>query len=184
MTPFVTFVTPSLWNRPNLREQCLTSVKAQRMDADIEHLVLPDYVGDGIGAMYARMPQYASAVHGEYVHILADDDVLEPGAVQELKAFADQWGYPPVIIVNALKYTELGALVLPLEHHGPPVQGRIDLGCIVTRADVWKQHVKDYGQRYEGDFDHVSALWNAGHKFLYKPEGLFLRGAVMRGAGE
>ena len=180
MTPFLTFLTPSRWDRPKCREACLAQVHKASQGVRIQHLVEIDHHCEGIGAMYTRMPQFAHAIRGEYVHILADDDCLQDGAPRELQVFAEQWGYPPVIIVNVIK----GALLLPIDPHGPPVEGRIDLGCVVTRADVWKQHVQDYGARYEGDYDHVSALFKAGHKFLYKPEGLFLWGDVMRGRPE
>jgi hypothetical protein len=184
MSPtFITFVTPS-YKRPKMLAACMASVGAQTLIHEIEHLVLPDHIGIGIEGMYAKLPQYASAVHGEYVHLLADDDVLaDEHVVGEVKAFAELHGYPPVIIVEVVKHMEQGALCLPLNKFGPPVEGAIDLGCVITRNDVWKQHVGDYGKRYEGDADHLLAMWNAGHKFAYS-DVYFLEGAVMRGRPE
>lgn len=180
VSPFLTFYTPS-YKRPRQLSACMTSVGMQTAVADIEQIIIADHVGVGVDGMFARVPAYADAVHGRYVHILADDDVLAgPSVVYDLQRIAEAENYPPVIIVSATK----GHLTLPLESYGPPVCGRIDLGCLVIRADVWKQHVTDYRACYEGDFFMADALWKAGHRFVYAPELLFLRGAVSRGAAE
>jgi hypothetical protein len=143
--------------------------------------VVPDYVGLGVDGMYARVPFYANALHGQYVHLLADDDVLAgPEVVAQLRERAVSEGLPPVLIVRAVK----GSMVLPLENFGPPVCGRIDLGCLVVRRDVWQCHVCDYGKSYEGDFVFADALWKAGHRFVYATDVTFLHGAVSRGAAE
>jgi hypothetical protein len=180
MQPFLTLYTPT-YRRPIALAKCLASVAAQSAVSEIEQIVIADHVGVGIDGMYQRIPQYVEAVHGQYVHLLADDDVLAgPQAVAQLKARAEAEGFPPVLIVSAIK----GFLTLPLDDHGPPVCGRIDLGCLVVRQDVWKQHVGDYGKRYEGDFDMAHALWDAGHQFVYARDITFLIGAVSRGAAE
>jgi hypothetical protein len=181
--PFITFYTPT-FRRPKALAACLSSVNQQTIAGEIEHLVIPDYVGVGIAGMYERVPTYVDAVHGRYVHLLADDDVLaSPHVVAALRSFAEARNNPPVIIVRVVKHLEEGALMLPLDDQGPPVMGRIDLGCIVTRADVWKAHANDYGKVYEGDFFFAKALWDAGHQFVYT-DLFFLQGAVMRGRAE
>lgn len=181
---FLTFITPT-FRRPQRLAACLASVGAQTLVSEIEHIVLPDHVGIGIDGMYASLPHYASAVHGEYVHILADDDVLAgPTVVEQVKRFAEQQRHPPVIVVNVVKFMEEGALLLPTAlYRDVPIEGQIDLGCIITRRDVWLQHVGDYGHRYEGDADHMLAMHRAGHAFA-RAEIFFLKGAVMRGRAE
>jgi len=185
--PFLTFITPT-YRRPRRLASCLESVSSQSGVSGVEHLVLPDHVGVGIDGMYARLPRYAEAVHGEYVHVLADDDVLaDCGAVEALREVARAKGMPPVLIVDVVKHMEPGPLRLPLDGARVaelgPIEGRIDLGCLVVRADVWKAHVHQYGRRYAGDFDFAAALWSAGHPFTYAGV-MFLFGAVMRGRPE
>ncbi len=178
--PFLSFYTPT-FRRPMALAKCLQSVQAQTLVRDVEQVVIVDHVGLGVGGMYEQVPHYASAMHGQYVHMLADDDVLAgPHVVAQVKARAEREGFPPVLIVSAIK----GHLMLPLDNAGPPVCGRIDLGCLIVRNDVWQQHVKDYGSRYEGDFDIADALWKAGHSFVYARDITFLIGAVSRGAAE
>lgn len=180
MAKLLTFYTPT-YKRPMALAKCMASVQQQSAVAEVEHLIIPDYVGLGVDGMYASVPQYRDAVHGQYVHLLADDDVLaSPHVVAQLKLRAEGEGLPPVLIVSATK----GHLTLPLDNAGPPVCGRIDLGCLVVRRDVWQRHVGDYGLRYEGDYDFAKSLWGAGHQFVYAPDILFLIGAVSRGAAE
>lgn len=179
--PFLTIYTPT-FRRPEGLVRCMASVQAQTAVADIEHLIVPDYVGLGVGGMYKRVQDYAQAVHGRYVHILADDDVLpDSTVVEKLKAFVEANGKPEMVIVNSRK----GDKTYPDMAYWPPCQGHIDLGCLVTRQDVWKRHVQAYGHpgRYEGDFDFADAVWAAGHQAVYC-DLLFVDGAVMRGAAE
>jgi hypothetical protein len=179
MTPFITFYTPT-YKRPDLLGRCLASVEAQTAVRDIEHIVIPDHVGLGVGGMYKRVQHYAHAVHGRYVHILADDDVLAaPTVVESVQSFAKAHGDPEMIIVKSEKPPH----VYPDKAPWPPIQGHIDLGCLIARNDVWRRHVQAYGHpgRYEGDFDFADAVWAAGHKAVFC-DLLFVRGLVMRGA--
>jgi hypothetical protein len=180
MQPFISFYTPA-YRRPMALAKCLASVGSQSAVDAIEQIVIPDHVGVGVDGMYGRVPCYATAVHGQYVHLLADDDVLAgPHVVAQLRERAERENFPPVLIVSAIK----GHLTLPLEDHGPPICGRIDLGCLVVRRDIWQQHVSDYGKCYEGDFFMADALWKAEHRFVYARDITFLIGAVSRGAAE
>jgi hypothetical protein len=180
MQPFLSFYTPT-FRRPMALAKCMQSVQAQTLVEEIEQVVIVDHVGLGVAGMYERVPSYASSMHGRYVHMLADDDVLAgPHVVAQVRERAEREGFPPVLIVSAIK----GHLTLPLDNAGPPICGRIDLGCLIVRNDVWQQHVKDYGSRYEGDFDIADALWKAGHQFVYARDIMFLIGAVSRGAAE
>lgn len=183
MTPFLTFYTPT-YQRPLQLARCLQSVADQSIVEEIEQIVIPDHIGRGVGGMYAQVPSYVSAVHGEYVHFLADDDVLaDTTVVEELQLFVREYADPPaVVIVHVVK----GGLNLPIRYEGVPVQGCIDLGCFVVRGDIWREFAGKgaYTQRYEGDFDFGVALWDAGHAFVYNPELLFMHGAISKGKPE
>ncbi len=177
---FLTFLTPT-YKRPRQLAACLRSVGQQTAVADIEQIVLPDHVGVGVGGMFASLPKYAAAVHGDYVHLLADDDELAaPNVVAAVRLFADLAKQPELILVRVWKHGIFNPEARPA---WPPEQGSIDLGCLITRADVWKAHVQDYGQRYEGDFDFAQALCAAGIQAEFC-DVHFLSGAVNRGAAE
>lgn len=173
--PFITFYTPT-FRRPTALAACLASVQAQTRVEGIEQLVVPDFVGRGVAGMYAEIPDYAEACHGRYVHLLCDDDVLlGPTAVAELEAFARHHQDPPLIVALA----EKAGWVWPADHTWPPVEGHIDLACLITRGDVWRAMVGHYGRRYEGDFDFATALASAGITPTFWTR-LFVRGAVSR----
>lgn len=183
MRPFITFLTPT-YKRPSALARCLASVGQQTAVQAVEQIVLPDHVGLGVGGMFETLPRYAQAVHGRYVHLLADDDVLAgPTVVERVQQFADQHGDPPIILVNAWKQMEQGWLRLPIAFQGEPVCGHIDLGCLITRADVWQAHAHAYGHVYEGDYQFARAVYEAGHAF-HVLDLDFLHGAVMRGRPE
>ncbi|MGE3703766.1 MAG: hypothetical protein AB7I13_00740 [Vicinamibacterales bacterium] len=172
--PFLSFVTPT-YRRPQLLARCMDSVR--RQTEPCEQLIVHDTVGLGIAGMYAALPRYAAALHGGYVHVLADDDELVADTVvARVRDRALAEGCPDVIVVRAYK----NGLLLPLRPEGPPAQGAIDLGCVITRRDVWVAHVGDYGRRYEGDFDHVHAMWTAGRRFVFA-DLLFERGPALHG---
>ncbi len=179
LTPFLTFLTPT-YRRPKGLATCLASVQTQTAVARIQQVVLVDHVGVGIAGMYASLPTYASVVRGQYVHILCDDDALaSPTVVEQVEQFAKDHQFPAVIIVSA----EKGGLVWPVGEPWPPRMGLIDLGCIITRADVWQVSKNAYGKRYEGDWDFMNDVESWGHEAA-QCDLLFVRGAVSRGAAE
>lgn len=163
--PFLSLYTPT-FRRPEGLRKCLESVGRQTAAADIEQLVVPDHVGHGVPVgLYGKLPQYAGTLRGAYVNLLCDDDVLASDTVVEtVKAFAQVKCQPEVIVTKVRK----GALTLPLCHpEAEPICGQVDLTSYIVRGDVWHQHIADYGVRYEGDFDHATALWKAGRKFAF-----------------
>lgn len=183
MKPFLTFYTPT-YRRPQGLARCLASVQAQTVVERIEQIVIPDHCGvggdEGVAAMFGKIPQYANAVHGDYVHILGDDDELaSPVVVEIVKEFIEANGRPELVIVDVIK----GGAHWPEPPAWPPQLARIDLGCGIVRADVWKHHVADYGAAYEGDFIFYRALHQAGVQAAIFPF-LFLTGGVSHGATE
>jgi hypothetical protein len=159
----------------------MASIEQQSVVDAIEHLILPDYIGLGIPeSLYGRLPHYAAAVHGEYVYLIGDDDVLaDHHVVARVQCFAKANDYPPVIVVGA----EKGRWTLPADPYWPPKLGRIDLACLITRSDIWRAFVTSYGQRYEGDFDFAHALASAGFT-AERCDILFATGGVGRGSVE
>jgi len=160
--PFLTFYTPT-YKRPRLLADCHTSIQMQS-DSDWEHVVIPDLVGIGINGVFREVKNNASKINGQYVYFLQDDDVIaDEDMVRDIKKFAIANNYPPVIIARNIK----GALNLPLNWHSEPLKGTIDLGSYIVRADVFKLHADQFGERYEGDFDFIHYLWDAGYEFAW-----------------
>jgi len=158
----------------------MESVRTQTVVDQIEQIVIPDHIGIGVGGMFGRVSAYVDAVHGQYVHMLCDDDVLAgPTVVEQVAAFAAALSFPPVILVRAIK----GAYTWPRGVPWPPVCGLIDLGCVITRADIWKAHAEDYGQVYEGDYLQMKAVAEAGHNAVFC-DVLFCHGPVSHGEAE
>ncbi len=180
MTPFLSIYTPT-HGRPKGLATVMQSVGAQTIASEIQHVIAADYAGVGIvEALYEWSARYAASLVGDYVTLLADDDVLAGvDVVARVKAFAESEGQPDVIAVQVVK----GGLQLPACDLNPPVLGRVDLGCFIVRRDVWLAHLHDYGTRYEGDFDHAYALWQAGRRFAFCPM-LFAIGGASKGAVE
>ena len=195
MTPFLTIYLPywklenGLLARPVSLARAHGSVLSQALppNVTIQPLFVEDTHpgGSGVGGMVAQVPANAHKVRGDYVVFLADDDELAWGdVVVKLYALIEANDRPDVVIVSTDK-AHHGRL--PYDIQGPPISGRIDLNCVVTRRDVWLQHVHDYGHSYEGDYQHVAAMWDAGRRFLWTSEStglLFSRGAVSGGRAE
>jgi hypothetical protein len=160
--PFLTIYTPT-YKRPKLLAQCKATVAMQTCQ-DIQHYVRFDNVGVGIDGMYRQLKQDVGDIRGDYVYILPDDDRLcDVRAVETLQRFVQANDSPPVVIVRTRK----ASYMLPLLWQQEPRQGHIDLASYVVRRDVFQAHVKDFGERYEGDFDFIHAVWRAGWAFSW-----------------
>ena len=176
--PFLTIFTCT-YQRPKGLEACLRSVARQTLAHEIEHIVLPDHVGVAPNdAVYGRLPKYVDAVHGEYVHVLGDDDVLaDDRVVERLKQFAERNGNPDVIVLKCKK----GDQVYPKSDLFR--EGDIDLCNFVVDADMWKACMERYGEHYKCDFGFYSELCDYVEGFD-RFDCLFAQGAVGGGRPE
>ena len=143
----------------------MASVAEQTAFDEIEHLIIADYEGLGIGGMYDRVWRYAHAAHGRYVHVLSDDEILAaPDVVANVKRFAEANAWPDVIVVRLVR----DGSEYPHDHAvWPPAQGSIGLGTLIVRGDVWRWHADAWGRRYEGDYDFAKALADEGYQAAY-----------------
>lgn len=159
--PFLSIYT-TYYRRPQALVRCLRSIGEQTAVDELEHIVFPDHAGYGIdGGLYGRLAWYGTALRGEYVAMLCDDDYLvDEDAVAKVMAFTRKRGNPPVVVVRS----EKGGLEYPAYPDGTePEAGAADLCCYIVRRDIWLKHLKDYGLRYEGDADFAIALYKAGY---------------------
>ena len=154
--PFITFLT-NTFRRPQGLAACMSSVCRQTAVEHVEQIVLPDHLGHSpADAVYGRMPWYATAARGEYVHVLGDDDELaDEKVVAALMKFAQKHDYPPVIVVRCKKgpdeFPKCGLA-------GQPQEGDVDLCSYVMRRDVFVGHACSYGRNYKCDWDGYLAL--------------------------
>lgn len=79
MKPLVSVITATILGREKLLEQCRLSVAYQTMADQVEHLVMLDEHREGCSVMCNRM---VAEAHGEWLLLLADDDMMLPGCVE------------------------------------------------------------------------------------------------------
>jgi len=184
-TPLLTIYTPT-YKRPGMLARCRASVCAQTVyltppiqynggkllpplpqgegGMAIQHLIVVDEVGVGIAGMFREIGRHLDEMKGGYVYVLQDDDVLaDERVVADLERFAKLAESPPVIMVRNMKR----GMCLPLVWKTRPCLGWVDLGSYVVRRDVFVENVNKFGQRYQGDFDFIDALWEAGYEFVW-----------------
>lgn len=156
---FLTILTRS-FRRPNQLARCVLSV-ARQSDPDIEHVIVHDPIGRGIGWSYQNLRTVP--IGGDYVFILDDDDYLILDSfVHDLKQAAHD--RPEVMIVQM----DLLDRRLP-QTCGEPVLGGIAVSCFVVRRDVWLEHAPEFPACYEADYRFIHAIWTcpAQHRFKF-----------------
>jgi hypothetical protein len=175
---FLTVYTPT-YKRPHMLELCKTSVANQTVP--VEHVIVPDEVGLGIGGMYQDIRNHTGQVHGDYVMVLSDDNILVDqnfaGDLQDLVVGFDE--QPDVVVFKG----QTGGTVQPA-HWGEPVLTMIDLSCFAVIRDLWVEYADRWGDRYEGDFDFIRALWDDGHLFAWWPRLVFQALQISQGRPE
>ena len=163
MATFLSVYTPT-FARPTLLATCRQSVEAQTARDAIQHLIVYDDVGIGIGGMFAEIQEHVGNLRGDYVYILQDDDVLAgPDVVERLRVFAIENNDPAVVIVRNQKR----GMILPTHWMDRPRRNHIDLGSYVVRRDVLTAHAGDFAPKYDGDFEYIDAVWRAGWRFTW-----------------
>lgn len=176
----LTIYTPT-YRRPQGLARCRASVAAQRAAAHIQHLVIEDTVGLGVGGMFAAIPQHHGRVAGQWVYVLSDDDVLvDPFVVTEFAAFVA--AHPEAAVVMA--HAQIGSVRYPSDDcwRARPREGGVTLANWFVRREVFVS--VPYGHRYEGDYDHIAACWDRGHVFAWWPRLVCRAAGWGRGAPE
>ena len=177
MTPFLSIYVPT-YKRPHMLEHCLASVSAQA-DQDLEVVLVRDEIGIGISGMYADISNHLDEVHGRYVFVLSDDNLItDPQFVGRLKKIATK--YDPDVIIFRNKIVD----TLPDVWAAAPEEGHIDLSCFVVKADIWKANSDKWGRCYAGDFYFIRSLWDQKYVFLWWDATPIMATQVSRGAPE
>lgn len=155
--PFLSIVT-RCYKRPAMLARCCESIRAQQ-DAALEHLLINDEVGRGVEWANAQLAAHKNRVHGDYVLILDDDDLLAcSSAVTILRDVARSNDYPDLIVFRA-DHAELGVLPDAEVWEKKPLHGHIGGIDFITRAATWKRYIGKFAQPEGGDFHFLEALW-------------------------
>lgn len=164
--PFMTIITRHLTTRPNMLKVNQDSL-AQQTDRDFEQVILLDSEGRGVAWANENLRNHVDLIHGEYVFLLDDDDLIAtPNFIEAVKTFATINDWPNVIIV---KMEHAPGFVLPDADNWQqePRLGHIGCSGFIVRRETWVSHVTDFNPVYHGDYTFIKALWNAGYKFAW-----------------
>jgi glycosyltransferase involved in cell wall biosynthesis len=160
--PLITFYTPT-YERPSMLRRCQASLELQTCQ-DYEHVIVHDEIGIGIAGMFAEIPEHLDLIHGRYVYVLTDDNMLADNEVvgklkEEVERLSAKVSYPcdlpAVLIVKCF----LRGGVYPIFWEEENKEAQIDLGNYLVRADVFRKHADKFGHRYAGDYDFIHFLW-------------------------
>lgn len=171
----MTFIGTHMRTRPNLFYRMMRSLSAQT-DQDFEHLVYCDHRIQGAAVMYTALPQLAKAARGTYLHIIDDDDWMEPDFIENCKRilrgdtpdyFATHYErvYPgPTPDTRRVSHLPRQ----PLDQE--PQLGKVTHAMInikpelyIKYADEGRGYQNDKGEWvYEGDFWLIKRLYDAG----------------------
>ena len=149
---FLTVVTRS-YKRPQALARCVQSVACQS-DPDVEHVIVHDALGRGIGWSQENLRNVP--IGGEWVYVLDDDDYLiDDRFIENLKVLVAERN-PEVVFV---KMDMLWSILPPKTANGP-LLGQIAVSCFVVKRAVWLEHVNDFQPIYEGDYTFIRAVWD------------------------
>jgi hypothetical protein len=178
---FLSIVTRTFYGRPLSLQRCLDSVSAQYGSSRlIQHYLAVDKERRGVEWSHTNLATIEPELTGEYVMLLDDDDYLiDDSFVWDLAQFVEE-RRPQVVMV---KMEMEDGRILPI-WEVKPYLGGVAISNHITRRDVFREHVKDFGNAYEGDASYITAVWNCGHPFDWLDRVVAKVGRVSHGAGE
>lgn len=121
--------------------------------------LLPDPVGRGVPWANVRMRREGGRLAGRYVWVLDDDDVcVYPRLVMDLATIVGD--YAPDVVMVQMDHGEGMGVLPPAALWGRRALGLglVGVSAPIVRREVWAEHAWAWGDRYEGDFDFVTAL--------------------------
>lgn len=156
MRPFLEILT-RCYRRPAMLAANMASV--ERLGVDVEHTLMPDLVGRGIGWASEQLATRAGGLRGEYIWILDDDDkCIRATLVEELQAIVAE--RDPDVIMLRMDHGPLGVLPDDDVWGKQPVCGRIGVSAYVVRREVFQKHAGAWRPgHYASDFDFINAIF-------------------------
>lgn len=183
--PRVLIVVPTLGTRPELLTQCLASIRAQDVPADIAIVTPADAhdaraIASSIGARVIDDPRQglpaainigiatATPAH-EFVNWIGDDDLLEPGSLAATTSALDA-DPKAVLAYGACRYIDEDGSELWVSQAGPWARRVLSWGPdlipqpgMLVRADAWRSiGGLDTSYRFAFDLDLLLRLRTVG----------------------
>ncbi len=154
--PLLTIVTRTC-KRPALLARLRESIAAQTSQ-DLEHYIIEDEVGRGVGWSHREIARRAPEFRGRYVQVIDDDDwITDPGYLADLADIVADYA-PDVVVVRMSQ----PGLILPTRmvwQKDEPICGHIAGECAVVERELFLRHADAWSTRYEGDFDFLASVW-------------------------
>jgi hypothetical protein len=177
----LSIVTRTFHGRPQGLQRCIDSVAAQYGSSRlIQHYMAVDRDKRGIGWSHTNLATIEPNLTGEYVMLLDDDDYLiDDSFVWDLARYVEERN-PQVVMV---KMEMEDGRILPIWEVEPHVGG-VAISNHISRRDVFREHVQDFGGEYSGDASYIEAVWKCGHPFDWWDRLVAKVGRVSHGAGE
>jgi hypothetical protein len=152
---FLSVVT-RVYQRPICLLNNVTSIARQDC-TDYEQLFLVDESGQGMQYANEQFHRHCGRVHGDYVYMLDDDDMLtRDDAVGLFRQAAEA---NPELIVCKFDVEGHGEIPDRGQWRREPKHSHIGTPCMVVRCDLWQRFIRHFGQPIAGDFAFISALW-------------------------
>jgi hypothetical protein len=170
-------ITRHLTTRPKLYAAHIAALDAQSVD-DFIVTTIRDNRGRGVAWAQTQM-KYVHAV-GEWVWVLDDDDLAALDAVQNIiTAIETNRSYDALLF----QFDHNGAILPSFFDDGLPREGYVGVPSLVVKRDVWMQSRQDFGARYAGDWDWISAVL-AFWRWKFIPVCIGRVGRVSKGEGD
>jgi hypothetical protein len=180
--PFLSIVTRT-HKRPIQLLQCLESI-SKMTDNDYENVLLVDSSdrGIGVGAANGMFARNKHRIHGKWVYILDDDNILIDNDLLKSIKKIDNKEHPDVIM---FRISHEG-LVLPEDSHwkkAPEIK-HVDSSCLAVRKEIWDRHIASFNKPSCGDFFFARELYNKGYKFYWHDRVVMYMAAQHNGSAE
>lgn len=160
LMPFLSVVTRTTGDRITQLARLKESLRFQACQ-DYEHVIL-NFGRCGMQAANDRLIEAIPLVHGDYVLILDDDNWLADDRVIRDAFGLIDYCNPPVL-AGMIQYEGIeNDRTLPEDEYfgHEPVEKHIDTGCLIIRADLWKEHIHNFASPYAGDYGFFKVLWD------------------------
>lgn len=168
--PLITFVTRAC-RRPEKLARNIESIKAQTSQ-NWEQLLLVDRLGrhniDPILWANTQFQRYANRIRGDYIYTLDDDGyLLDSHLVDRLGKHVHAKNHPTAVLVRMRMFNldntwrtwpDDKTWALDWERGRRPEKWVGTGTSIITRADVWREHISNYQHSPGGDWHFITSI--------------------------
>lgn len=185
INPYLSIIT-RCYLRPNGLSKNKESVNAL-VDKNWEQIQIVDEEGLGLHEANKSFSYVKNMVKGKWVYLLDDDDFLtNPDMIRHIRGIEQQYN-PDVIVVRATILNGYNDNFYPAKecwNNKKPIKYQIGGGCVIVKAEVFKQHIDKFGEPICGDFAYIDSMYQSGCKFYWHDVKMAETGKVSRGEKE